>query len=124
SFEPDQLEELGHARAPVRRAPAADPEADVRLDGKVAEQREILEHHADPAPLGGHGLARYRELHAAERDAAFDERLEAGDAAQHRGLAAAARAKQAADTTGLEAEGHVANDRLAAVADRDPLKAE
>src|SRR5690606_40585184 len=31
SFEPDQLEELGHARAPVRRAPAADPEADVRL---------------------------------------------------------------------------------------------
>src|SRR5690606_32112450 len=106
------------------RAPGADAEADIRLHGEMAEQCEVLEHHADPAPLGRHGLARRGQLVAAERNAAVDKRLEARNAAQHRGLAAAARAEQAADTPGLETEGHVANDRLAAVADRDPLKVE
>ena len=36
---------------------AADPVADVALDGHVREQRPVLEHHADPALLGRHPRA-------------------------------------------------------------------
>src|SRR5690606_35088333 len=120
----DELEQLRHARAPLGRAPAADAEADVRLDRQVTEQREVLKHHADTAALGRHGAARHGKLDAVERDPAFREGLEPGDPAKHSRLAAAARSEQAADPAALEAEADVANDRLSAVADRDPFKLE
>ena len=86
--EADELEALGHALAPLGA------EADVAGHRQVREQRAVLEDHADPPVLGldphavaGHGAAR-------DRHAARVGLLEAGDHAQQRGLARAARPEQ------------------------------
>ena len=55
--EPDQLEHLGDAAA---IGLAAEPVADVAGHVEVWEQRVVLEHHPDPAALGGDEHARRR----------------------------------------------------------------
>ena len=57
--EADERGELAHARVALGRV-AAQPEADVAGDVEVREQRVVLEHHADAALLGRHGIAGRR----------------------------------------------------------------
>ena len=54
--EADQLEQIGHALAPLRLAlsPDLQPVLDVLLGGHVREQAVGLEHHAHVAPVWGH----------------------------------------------------------------------
>ena len=68
----------------------------------MREQRVILEHHADAALLGRHAVIAAADQPAVEPDLAARDRLEAGDAPEHRGFAAAARAEQAADVAALQ----------------------
>jgi hypothetical protein len=69
-------------------AALADAEGDVAPDRQVREQREVLEHHADAAPLGRH-VAPAGAAHdaAVDCDAAGSDALESADAAQGRRLA-------------------------------------
>ena len=74
-----------------------DAEGDVAGDREVREERVILEDHADLARLGRQAEAGVGDALPAEADFACGDRLEAGDAAQERGLAAARGAEQAGD---------------------------
>ena len=62
------------ARAASTRGPpavaAGQAVADVLADGEVREQRPVLEHHADPAPLGWHVRRRPRHDRVADADLA------------------------------------------------------
>ncbi len=74
----------------LRHAGDLQPEGDVLRDGQVRKQRVGLEHHADIA------LVRLQpgDVLAADDDGAGGRLLEAGDHAQHGGLAAARRAEE------------------------------
>ncbi len=113
--EPDQREHRIDAPRAFAGGQLAQPERDVARDGEVREERVVLEHHADAALLGRHANRGAGDDAAAEGDRAALHRLEAGEAAQHRGLAAAGGAEQAADDAGCEREAHPAHDRLRAV---------
>ena len=60
--EPDQLEQLGDARVDRRPVaptlPARRPKATLPATRQVREERALLRHVADPAPLGRHELPR------------------------------------------------------------------
>ena len=91
--EPDEVEHLGGAgpaRWRGRDAAQLEPELDVLPRGHVREQAVRLEHHPHVALVGGHP----GEVLAADLDAARVGVLEAGEAAQRRGLAAARGAEQ------------------------------
>jgi hypothetical protein len=91
--EPHHREQFVDAFAQGARRGLADlqPVADVAAHRQVREQRVVLEHHADLAALD----RQARHVVAAEQDAAAGvRRVEAGDQAQRRRLAAAGRAEQ------------------------------
>ena len=56
----------------------------------MRKQRVALEHHVDRPPVGRHA----GKVRAVEQDAALVRRLEAGEQAQQRGLAAAGGTEQ------------------------------
>ena len=92
---PGQLNEahrLLDARRDVGRAdaPHAQAKADVLLDAHVREERVVLEHHAEAAPLGRQRI----DALLIEPDRAARQRQEPGDAVQRRRLPAARRAEQ------------------------------
>src|SRR6201999_1053929 len=96
--ETDGLEQLVDGlRTPAR---SREPEADVRAHVEVGEQRAVLRHVADAAPL-------WREMHAtvveralAELDPSALDPLEAGDRAQQRRLAVAGRSEHGDERAG------------------------
>ena len=119
-----QAHQREHLLDPCRAFAAAhgmQPEGDVVRHAQVREQGVVLEHHADAPVLGRHGKPRRRHHLPLQQDAAFAQRLEAGDGAQHRGLAAAAGAKQAGDAAAREGEGQVVDNALAAEAMVDAI---
>ncbi|MCH3719021.1 hypothetical protein LZB68_08060, partial [Campylobacter lari] len=73
----------------------------------MREQRVVLEHHADAALFRGNLFGGRGDDRAVQQDAAGAYRLEAGDGAQHGGLAAAGFAQQAADVAGRQAQRQV-----------------
>src|SRR5690606_37172381 len=70
------------------------PERHVLAHGEVREERVVLEHEPDAAPLRRHGDAVADERLPVERDGPAVGRLEAGDAAERRRLPAPARAEE------------------------------
>ncbi len=92
TFELDQRQHLGDARRDLGLGQSIllEPERDIALDGQVRKQRVALEHHVDRPPIGRHR----RDIVPVEQDAARIRRLEAGEQAQQRGLAAARGAEQ------------------------------
>jgi hypothetical protein len=88
----------------------------------VRKQRVVLEHHADAAFLGGQHPAGAADDFAADADFAALDRLEAGDAAQRCGLAAAGGAEQTADRTFGQGEGEVGDDLPIGVRLRDGVE--
>ena len=97
-IELDQRDHLGDAGVDVgaRHAGALQPERDVVAHVEMRKQRVVLEHHVDGPLMRQH----LRDVLAAEQDAALVRRLEAGEHAQQRGLAAAARAQQRKELAG------------------------
>ncbi len=88
-----QVDQLAHHAAAFHLGRAADLQAiaDVALHRHLRKQRIVLEHHAHAALLDG----QLRHVGAAEGDAgAGVRRLQPGDQAQQRGLAAARGAQQ------------------------------
>ena len=98
----DHAEQLSAALAGKARIGHA--ETHVLFDVQMREQRVVLKHHADAALLGGHVGVRAAHQRTIDPDAAAGHAFEPGDAAQHRRLAAARRAEQAADRAGPEGE--------------------
>ena len=101
----DHLDQLGDALALGRHAPepaAAQPEADVRGDREVREQRAFLRDVADAAPLRRRVLPRAVDDAAGEGDRAPVGPLETGDQAEERRLAAAGRAEDRRQRAGLD----------------------
>ncbi len=86
-------------------------EADVLGDRHVGEQRVGLEHHADRAPVG----AQVGDVPAVDADRPFRRRLEAGDHAQRRRLAAAAGAEESHQFAALDGKVEVPDDGVGAV---------
>ena len=93
----------------------AQTEGDIVGDRQMREQRIVLEHHADVPLLDRHVDGGAGHQFAIEDDFAGRDRLEAGNATQHRGFAAAGGAEQAADAAPFEAEGDAIEYRLAGV---------
>ncbi len=88
----DEPQHLGDPRGDLRRRLARHLQAECDVVGyrHVGEQRVGLEYHADLALVG----AQVGNVAAVDADAAGRRRLEAGDHAQRRGLAAAARPEE------------------------------
>src|SRR5690606_5083944 len=78
-----------------------------------------LKHHAHLALFRRQRETRRTEHAAIEGDTAAVHRFEAGDGAKRRGLAAAARAEQAGNGTGSNAEGQVGEDDIIVIAAGD-----
>jgi hypothetical protein len=95
----DQRQQLGDAPLALGARAVGDAEGDVLRHAQVREQGVVLEHHADAARLGRpvQGSGGVAQHLVAERDAAVGQRLQAGDRAQQRGLAAARGPDQHAD---------------------------
>jgi hypothetical protein len=72
------------------------------LDGEMRKQCITLEHHIDRPAVGRHR----RNILPVEQDAPVVRRLEAGEHAQQRGLAAARRAEQRKEFAGEYIERH------------------
>src|SRR5215208_1570964 len=92
ALELDELEQLVHALLDLgaRTLPNREPEGNVVVDGHVLEGRVVLEHHSDAAHAGraiGDILVAHQHLPGVGR-------LQAGDDAQERRLAAPARPEQ------------------------------
>lgn len=90
-----QLNEFEHfldALFEILAVPAADlePVGDVLGNRLVREQREVLEHHPDIAPVGRHAVHPV----AADADHTFSDLLEARDCPECRRLAAATRSNK------------------------------
>ena len=81
-------------RARAVRGAARQAVGDVAGDAEVREEGRVLEDHADAAPLGRDEGRRAGQDPIADADLAGVGALQAGDAAQEGGLAAAARAEQ------------------------------
>jgi hypothetical protein len=81
----------------------------------VRPHRVGLEHHADVAFARGnqHAALGFGDHAPADRDAPAGRMLEAGDAAQGRGLAAARRAQQYHDLARRHLEAHAVDGRVA-----------
>ena len=104
----DQFQHVLHAPATLLfvAVMTVQAEANVGFDVQVRKQREVLEHHADAALLGGDAHAGAVQQLAVEQDAAGMRLFEAGDGAQQGGLAAAGRTDQRAQFTWLQRERH------------------
>ena len=75
--EPDQREQFVDAALSIGHT--AQAEADVAGDTEMREQRIVLKHHADVAPLGRHAVARRANDGVAQGYRALRRRLETGD---------------------------------------------
>jgi hypothetical protein len=102
-------------RIRVEARERAQPEAHVLAHREVRKQRVVLEHHADAPVLGRELVSGTRDDFCVDQDFARAHRLEAGDAAQQRRLAASARSEDARDPAARERERHVGNDDLRVV---------
>ncbi|MNC71794.1 hypothetical protein D3C75_1227530 [compost metagenome] len=94
----------------------ANAEGDVVGHAQVREQRVVLEHHADAAFLRGEGEAGAGDGLAGQLDFAFVYRFETGNSPQSGGLAAAGRAQQATDVTGVQMQVQVLHHTLVLIA--------
>ena len=81
----------------LRAILVSNAEGDVRLHRQVREERKVLKHHADVAPLGLHVLTIGGDDLALDRDPARCRALESGNQTQRRGLSRTGRTKQAED---------------------------
>jgi hypothetical protein len=92
-LQPDKREQLVHACIHYGPAGASIDQAiaDIRPDREVWKQRVGLKHDAEVA----RGRRQMRHVAAGDLDQAGILRVEAGDRAQQRGLAAAGRSKEA-----------------------------
>ena len=101
----ENLRDLGDLAAELLSRCTPHPQAvgDIVEHVHVGIERIALEHHGDVPFAGAH------QVHPplAEQDAAPGNLLEAGDHAQQRGLAAAARPQQGDETLGREGQLHV-----------------
>ena len=115
-LETDQLEQFLDPGALAVAAGAAQPQrvADVAGDGEVVEELAVLEDHGEPAPV----RRGAREVLAVPGDAA-PGLLEAGDAAQQRGLAAARGPEDGQHGAVGDVEVDVADGRHAVVRHRE-----
>ena len=104
--EPHEGEQLVHAVADLLLGAPADaqPEPDVVLDRHVLEGRVVLEDEADAALARRRG----RDVLAVDHHRAGVRRLEPGDDAQQRRLAAPARAEQRGQRAVGDVDAHVA----------------
>ena len=84
----------------------------VLLDRHVGEEAVLLEDHADVA-LAGRDV---RDVAPVEDDPALGDALQAGEAAQQRGLAAARGAEQRDEVALIDAKVDVVQDRVVAKA--------
>ncbi|MNE24560.1 hypothetical protein D3C80_1178540 [compost metagenome] len=98
-----QLEHLRHPLAHFVATAAGQAVGDVGFDGKVGEQRVGLEQNAVIAGLRW----QLGDVAVADVQGAAVLALEAGDATQQGGLAAAGGAKQAHQFTGSDVEGNI-----------------
>ena len=100
--EPDELEQLADPLPPVglRLAPDPQPVLDVLLGGHVREEAVGLEDHPHVALVG----RRARQVLPVDDDPSGVGLVEAGDEAQRRRLAAAARAEQRDELPRVERE--------------------
>src|ERR1044071_7456560 len=98
----DQREQFGDARVDrgARLALIDQTVADIRRDTQVWKQRVGLEHDAEVA----RGRRQARDVAPGDLDHALVLRIEAGDRAQQRGLAAARLPKEADEVTLLHVE--------------------
>ena len=85
--------------------------ADVAGHGQVGEQGAVLEHHADPAPLGGDEGPGGGQVPAVQADLAGVGPLQPGDAAQQGRLAAAAGAEQGHHPAGRDPQPGLVEDQ-------------
>ncbi len=93
----------GPAGPPCRPVQAV---GDVAEDGQVREEGALLGDHGDAPPLGRHRGAGGGHGPAVDADLALVRRLEAGDAAQQRGLARAGGAEHGRQRAGSDGEVH------------------
>ncbi len=114
--EPDDVEQLGHARVALGARQPRDPVGDVARDVAVREELALLEHEPEPAAV--HGDAR--EVAAVPRHGARGDRLEPRDGAQQARLAAAARPEQGEHLAGRDVERDARDRRRAGVRARSP----
>ena len=122
--EPDPFERgvgLGLGLAAGERFEA---EGDIVADGEVREQREVLEHQPDAAPLGRHETVRPRHLLAVDQHAARGRALDAGGDPEQGRLAAARRSEQAEDLRRRDVEADAVERQGVAVAARQILQGE
>ena len=100
--------------APALRRDAPAAVVEVAAHVQVREQRRLLDHVAQLAPVRGHEAARGIVLpdQAVQRDAA-GRRHQPGQRAQHRGLAAARRAEQRADAARRQRQFDIEHEAVA-----------
>ena len=117
AIERHQPQQLRAPLAPLRRphAPDAQRELDVLAHRHVAEERVVLEHETNAALAGVHE----GDVAPVQRDAAVIDAGQAGNSAQQRALAAAARPEQHEELAARDLERDVVDDGHAAVAFRD-----
>ncbi len=115
----DLLEHRMHALLDLGRGHLAQLQAvaDVFADRHVRPQCVVLEHHADATLVRRHLV----DAPIVEADLAFVRRVEAGDQAQQRGLAAARRAEEGEQFPFLDRQRHVIGRRHRAEALGDVL---
>jgi hypothetical protein len=114
-----EIQKLVDALAALCTAESMKPEPDVACDRQVGKQCKILEDHADMALLGRDAVSGFGNTPFAQKDFPATHGLEAGDGAQQRGFAAAARPEQASDHASFQDEGHIAHNQRIAVGDAD-----
>ena len=90
-----------------RHACAAQAERNVVPDRQVREQRVALEHHVHGPPIGRHT----GKVLSFQHHAPLVRRLEAGEQAQQRGLAAAGRPQEREELARIDLEGQVIDGR-------------
>jgi hypothetical protein len=102
----DALADLGGGPLALHQA-----EGHVVEHAQVREHRVVLEHHADRALVG----AQVADRLALEQDLAGVQWVKAGDRAQQRGLAAAARAEQREECAARDVDADVLQRDMRAI---------
>ena len=109
AFEADQREHVAHVAADRVAGLAAHAQSigHVLEHGQVREQRVVLEHEADIAPVRG----QVGDIFRTEQDATTVRLLEAGDHAQRGGLAASRRSEQGQEFARAHVKFHIASGK-------------
>ena len=122
--EADALERgegFGLGLAPRQRLQA---ERHVVDDREMREQREVLEHQADAALLGGHEAVGAGNLLIVDQNAPSGRALDAGGDPEQGGLAATRRPEQADHLARLDIEAHMIEREPLAEAARHVIEGE